>query len=88
MKKILILGLLIVFNANSKMFFYSNEAEGYFKDTKIVRLIDVEYGVVCYLLTPKVIETRSSYSQGQMSTIFKGDIGSLSCVKLNKKSKK
>jgi len=84
LKKILLLGLIAgVLNAES-ILEYDGEMTGYFNDTKIIRYIDKKYNVVCYELTPETISTSSSYNSvtKKSSIVFKGDLGSLSCVKL------
>jgi len=84
MKKMLMLGLIAgILNAEN-ILEYDGEMSGYFNNTKIIRYIDKKYNIICYQLTPETISTTSSYSSStKKSTItFKGDLGSLSCVKL------
>jgi len=85
MKRIFILALLVGELLNAKSFLtYDGETTGYFENTKIIRYIDKKYNVVCYQLTPQTISTVNSYNSytKKATVIFKGDLGSLSCVKL------
>ena len=84
MKKIVMLGLIVgILNAEN-ILEHDGEMTGYFNNTKIIRYIDKKYNIVCYQLTPETISTSSSYSSStkKSSITFKGDLGSLSCVKL------
>ena len=84
MIRVLIIGLVTSMLSADSMLQYDGETTGYFDGTKIIRYLDKKYNIVCYELTPLVINTSRTYSSStkKSETIFKGDLGSLSCVKL------
>lgn len=56
---------------------------GPFDDTTIIKYADRSEGVVCYVYTPRSIGTSLVYGPGGQQTHFAGDIGSISCVKVD-----
>lgn len=58
------------------------EWDGPFKDTKIVKLLDAEDGVACYLYIPRNVPSNTvCKAQDDCAIHYPGGIGSLSCVK-------
>ena len=71
------------FKFTSPKLIYDGEFKGPFSGTKILRLYDPKYGVVCYLYIPDFVTTKYIYSKyfdsGTAITSFAGNI---SCVKV------
>ncbi|WP_335986445.1 hypothetical protein [Spongiibacter tropicus] len=55
---------------------------GPFEGTEITKYADYSDGVACYVYAPQSISTSKNCQGSKCRTVFKGDIGSISCVKL------